>query len=40
MAHRIMIDGGLKKKERQNKGTVDKISASIILQTFLDKKKD
>lgn len=40
MALRIMLDGGLKKKERQNKGTVDKISASIILQTFLDKKKD
>lgn len=40
MALRIMINGGLKKKERQNKGTADKISASIILQTFLDKKKD
>ena len=40
MALRTMIDGGLKKKERQNKETVDKISASIILQTFLDKKKN
>ncbi len=40
MALRTMIDGGLKKKERQVKATVDKISASIILQTFLDKKKN
>lgn len=36
MAMRTMIDGGLKKKERQNKAIVDKISASIILTSFLE----
>jgi putative Holliday junction resolvase len=36
MAQRIMIDGGVKKKDRQDKSMVDKISASIILQSFLD----
>ncbi|HZL76241.1 MAG TPA: Holliday junction resolvase RuvX [Bacteroidales bacterium] len=36
MAFRTMIDGGLKKKERQNKSIIDMISASIILQSFLD----
>jgi putative Holliday junction resolvase len=36
MALRTMIDGGVKKKDRQDKSMVDKISASIILQSFLD----
>jgi putative holliday junction resolvase len=36
MAFRTMIDGGLKKKARQNKMMIDMISASIILQSFLD----
>ena len=36
MAKRTMIDGGMKKKDRQIKGNVDKISATIILQSFLD----
>ena len=36
MALRTMIDGGVKKKERQDKGMIDKISAAIILQSFLD----
>jgi RNAse H-fold protein YqgF len=39
MAFRTMIDGGLKKKERQNKSMIDMISASIILQSWLDKRK-
>jgi len=30
-----MIEGGMKKKDRQIKGNVDKISATIILQSFL-----
>ena len=38
MALKTMIDGGLKKKERQNKSIIDMISASIILQSFLDRK--
>ena len=36
MALRTMIDGGVKKSERRDKSLVDKISASIILQSFLD----
>lgn len=36
MALQAMIDGGMKKKDRQVKGNVDKISATIILQSFLD----
>jgi len=36
LAHRSMLDGGLKKKARQNKALVDEISAVIILQTYLD----
>ena len=38
MAFQSMIDGGLKKKQRQNKALIDKISATIILQTYLDQK--
>jgi putative Holliday junction resolvase len=36
MAFRAMVEGGVKKKDRQDKSMVDKISASIILQSFLD----
>ena len=36
MAVQAMIDGGLKKKSRQNKALVDTISATIILQSYLD----
>ena len=36
MALRSMIDGGVKKKTRQDKSMVDRISASIILQSWLD----
>lgn len=39
LAHRAMIDGGLKKMERRDKMAVDKISAAIILQTYIDKTK-
>lgn len=39
MALRTMIEGGLKKKDRMDKAMVDKISASIILQSFLDSGK-
>lgn len=35
IAFQTMIDSGLKKKERQNKELVDKISATIILQSYL-----
>jgi len=39
LAHRAMIDGGMKKSDRRDKMQVDKISAAIILQGYLDKKK-
>jgi putative Holliday junction resolvase len=39
MAMQAMIDGGMKKKDRQVKGNVDKISATIILQSFLTEVK-
>jgi putative Holliday junction resolvase len=39
LAHRAMIDGGLKKKKRQDKSLVDEISAVIILQSYLENKK-
>ena len=39
LAHRAMIDGGMKYSDRRDKTSVDKISAAIILQSYLDKKK-
>ena len=36
LAHRAMIDGGMKKKDRQNKAVVDKIAACIILEDYLE----
>jgi putative holliday junction resolvase len=36
MAQQAMIAGGMKKKNRQVKGNVDKISATIILQGFMN----
>ena len=33
-----MIDSGLKKKQRQDKALIDEISATLILQQFLEKK--
>lgn len=35
LAHKAMIDGGMKKKERQDKAAVDRIAACIILQDYL-----
>jgi putative Holliday junction resolvase len=35
MAFQAMIDGGLKKKARQDKELVDQISATIILQDYM-----
>ncbi len=40
LAHRAMIDGGVRKKERrENKGLVDEISATIILQDYMNSKR-
>lgn len=38
MAFQAMIDGGMKRKDRQNKSHVDKISAVLILQEYLQNK--
>ena len=39
LAHRAMIDGGMKKQDRMKKESVDKISAAIILQSYMDRQK-
>lgn len=39
LAHQAMLDGGLKKKARQNKALVDEISATIILQSYLESRR-
>ena len=36
LAHRVMLDAGLGKKARQNKALVDEISATIILQSYME----
>ena len=36
MAHKTMLDAGLNKKSRQNKALVDEISATIILQSYME----
>jgi len=36
MAFQSMIDGGLKKKQRRNKALVDEISATLILQSYMN----
>lgn len=38
LAHRAMIDGGMKKSGRRDKASVDKISAAIILQSHIDRR--
>ena len=38
MAFQAMIDGGLKRKQRQNKALIDTVSAVIILQSFMQSK--
>jgi putative Holliday junction resolvase len=40
MAFQTMIDGGLKKQKRQDKAMIDRISATIILQSFLEQKRN
>ena len=36
LAHRAMLDGGMKKMQRRDKAVVDKISATILLQDFME----
>lgn len=40
IAHRAMLEGGLKKKERQNKALVDEMSATIILQSYMESRNN
>lgn len=39
LAHRAMIDGGMKKSDRRDKAIVDEISATIILNDYLQSKQ-
>lgn len=40
LAHRAIIEGGVKKKtRRENKGLVDEVSATIILQDFMNSQR-
>jgi putative Holliday junction resolvase len=39
IALRAMIDGGVKKMDRRDKGMIDRVSAVIILQAYLDRVK-
>ena len=40
LAHRVILESGVKKKtRRENKGLVDEISATIILQDYMNSKK-
>ena len=39
LASRAIIEGGVKKKDRQNKGLIDSVSATILLQSYLDSLK-
>ena len=35
MAFQAMLDAGVKKKDRRNKSTIDKVSAVILLQSYM-----
>lgn len=39
LAHQAMLDGGLRRKARQNKALVDEISATIILQGWMERRR-
>lgn len=39
LAHHAMLDAGLKRKARQDKALVDEVSATIILQSFMESRR-
>lgn len=39
LAFQSLIDSGVKKQDRRDKAAVDKVSAALILQTYMDRKK-
>ena len=40
LAHQTMLDGGLRKKARQDKALVDEISATIILEDYMRSRRN
>ena len=40
IAFRAMVDGGLKKNARRDKAMIDKLSAVVILQSYLEQKQN
>lgn len=38
IAAMTLVDSGLKKKQRQNKALIDEVSATLILQSYLERK--
>ena len=40
LAHKALIEGGAKKKQRQDKAIVDAISATIILQSYMEARRN
>mgnify|MGYP001423655632 CR=1 FL=1 len=40
MAVKVLVDANIKKDKRKNKSMIDKISATLILQSFLDRKNN
>ena len=40
MAVNTLVDANIKKQKRQDKSMIDKISATLILQSFLDRNKN
>jgi putative Holliday junction resolvase len=40
MASQVLAQSGKSRKEKQNKGLIDKISATIILQSYLEQKRN
>lgn len=39
LAHRTMLEAGLKRKDRQNKALVDEVAATIILQSWMESRR-
>lgn len=39
LAHQVMLESGIGQQKRRNKALVDEISATIILQSYLESKR-
>ncbi len=39
LAQRAMLEGGVKKSDRRNKALIDEVSATIILQSYLESRR-